>query len=124
MAKMLLRAEKLRKAYGDRRALDVETLAVWDGDRIGLIGENGAGKSTLLGLLAGETEADSGTVQRMGTLALIRQHGDAEAGEDEHVRAVFRAEAAREHPSGGELTRNRISAALSAMLIAILKNRK
>ncbi len=113
MAKMLLRAENLRKAYGDRQVLDVEALAVWDGDRIGLIGENGAGKSTLLALLAGETEADSGTVQRMGTLALIRQHGDAEAGEDEQVRAVFRAEADREHPSGGELTRNRISAAPS-----------
>ena len=114
MAKMLLRAENLRKFYGERQVLDVESLTVWDGDRIGLVGENGAGKTTLLSLLAGETEADEGTIQRAGTLAFIRQQGDAAGGGDSGIRALFRAGPAREGNSGGEMTRNRISEALSA----------
>ena len=61
MAKILLEADCLRKSFGPRQLLDLDRLAVYDGEKIGLIGENGAGKTTLLRLLAGETEADAGT---------------------------------------------------------------
>lgn len=114
MAKILLEADCLRKSFGPRQLLDLDRLAVYDGEKIGLIGENGAGKTTLLRLLAGETEADAGTVRRSGSLAFIHQQGKEEGEADEQMRALFRAKEQRNGLSGGEMTRNRIAAALSA----------
>ena len=107
-------ADCLRKSFGPRQLLDLDRLAVYDGEKIGLIGENGAGKTTLLRLLAGETEADAGTVRRSCSLAFIHQQGKEEGEADEQMRALFRAKEQRNGLSGGEMTRNRIAAALSA----------
>ena len=82
MAKILLEADCLRKSFGPRQLLDLDRLAVYDGEKIGLIGENGAGKTTLLRLLAGETEADAGTVRRSCSLAFIHQQGKEEGEAD------------------------------------------
>ena len=41
--------------------------------RIAIVGENGRGKSTLLQVLAGVLVPDSGTVQRIGTIAVAEQ---------------------------------------------------
>ena len=114
MAKIMLEATGLRMAYGDRTLLTSDRLAVFESDRIGLIGENGAGKSTLLRILAGEIRPDEGRVRRFVKTALIRQEGSGSPGEDRETRAVFRAQEDRESLSGGEMTRNRISEALSA----------
>ena len=114
MAKLILEADHLRKSFGPRQLLDLDRLAVYDGEKIGLIGENGAGKTTLLRLLAGETEADAGTVRRSCSLAFIHQQGMEEGEADEQMRALFRAKEQRNGLSGGEMTRNRIAAALSA----------
>lgn len=48
----LYRLEKLQVHYGDRLALDVETLEIEEGSILGLEGPNGSGKSTLLRVLA------------------------------------------------------------------------
>ncbi|MBS1678986.1 MAG: ABC-F family ATP-binding cassette domain-containing protein [Actinobacteria bacterium] len=53
--------------------LESVDLQVHDGDRIGLVGRNGSGKSTLLRILAGEGEADGGTVARHGSVAYLPQ---------------------------------------------------
>ena len=92
----------------------LDRLAVYDGERIGLIGENGAGKTTLLRVLSGELTPDAGQVRRLAPVAMIRQQGDADAGSDAEIRARFQAQETREGLSGGEMTRNRIAGALSA----------
>ena len=114
MAKCILELNGVRVSFADRLVLDLNHLSVYDGDRIGLIGENGAGKSTLLRLLADDLAPDEGAVRRLAPLAMIGQQGDADAGTDPETRAVFRAAGAREGLSGGEMTRNRIAGALSA----------
>lgn len=114
MAKCILEVSDLQISFGDRVVLDLDHLAVYSGDRIGLIGENGAGKTTLLRLLAGELEPETGTVRRLSPVAMIHQQGDADAGDDAETRALFHARGTREGLSGGEMTRNRISGALSA----------
>lgn len=114
MASVLLEADHLRKSFGPRQLVDLDHLSVYDGEKIGLIGENGAGKTTLLRLLSGETEADEGTVRRPGSLAFIRQQGKENGKADDQMQALFRVQARRDGLSGGEMTRGRIAAALSA----------
>lgn len=59
---MLLSAEKLYKNYGLKQLLEGVSLYLEPGDKVGILGVNGAGKSTLLRVLAGDDEADSGTI--------------------------------------------------------------
>ncbi len=113
MAKIVLEASGLRLSYGERQLLRIDQLRIYDTDRIGLIGENGAGKTTLLRILAGEKQPDAGTVRRFVPAAVIHQEGKCRPGEDPELRARFRAQESRESLSGGEMTRNRISEALS-----------
>ena len=62
-------------AFGMTPLLDRASLAIADGDRVGLIGRNGTGKSSLLGVLAGTLPLDDGEVQRKPGLrvALVEQ---------------------------------------------------
>ena len=113
MAKIYLEVSGLHLSYGERQLLRIDQLRIYDTDRIGLIGENGAGKTTLLRILAGEKQPDAGTVRRFVPAAVIHQEGKCSPGEDPELRARFRAQESRESLSGGEMTRNRISEALS-----------
>lgn len=70
---LLLRAERIKKIYGDRIVLDIEELSIYTGDRIGVVGANGAGKTTLFQLLAGELEPEEGRTERYGAVAYCRQ---------------------------------------------------
>ena len=114
MAKWILDTTELTLAFGDRLLLQTDRLTVFEGDRIGLIGENGAGKTTLLRILAGELPADTGAVRCLVPVAVIHQQGNAEPGEDRQVESLFRAPGLRAGLSGGEMTRNRIAGALAA----------
>lgn len=114
MMKLILEAKDLRKAYGDRELFHIDTLTVYDGERIGIVGQNGAGKSTLIHILSGEEKPDGGTVRRFGETAVISQQGIPEENSDGIYRSLFHAQNNRESLSGGEQTRNRIAAALSS----------
>jgi ATP-binding cassette subfamily F protein uup len=64
--KLVIEAEKITKAYGDRTIVAPFSIRVHRGDRIGLVGPNGAGKTTLLKLLTGQLAPDTGSV-KLGT---------------------------------------------------------
>jgi ATP-binding cassette subfamily F protein uup len=68
-------------AFGLTPLLDRASLAIDDGDRIGLIGRNGTGKSSLLAVLAGKLPLDDGEVQRRPGLriALVEQEPELPA---------------------------------------------
>jgi tungstate transport system ATP-binding protein len=54
----LLSLARLRKAYGERRLLDLDGLAIEAGHAYAVTGGNGTGKTTLLRILAGLEPAD------------------------------------------------------------------
>ncbi|GGW25013.1 ATP-binding cassette domain-containing protein [Vreelandella hamiltonii] len=60
----LLRLEQLQLAYGTQVLLNRADLTVEKGERLALVGRNGTGKSTLLKLVAGDIQADDGTIWR------------------------------------------------------------
>jgi len=66
----IITATDLIVRYGDRTVLDGATLAIDEGDRIGLVGRNGCGKTTFLRLLAGTQSPDRGTVSRRRDLVV------------------------------------------------------
>jgi ABC-2 type transport system ATP-binding protein len=58
-----LRADSLRKAYGDRLAVADVSFEVFPGETLGFLGPNGAGKTTTLLIVAGALRADSGSIE-------------------------------------------------------------
>ena len=60
---LLLRAEKMGFAYGDKVLFRNVDLVLRAGARIALLGPNGAGKSTLVKLLVGALQPTSGTLE-------------------------------------------------------------
>src|ERR1051325_9801985 len=60
----ILNATEVTVRYGEQAILDAATLAIDEGQRIGLVGRNGCGKSTFLKLLAGLQPPDGGMVTR------------------------------------------------------------
>lgn len=53
----------LRKSFGEKVAVDIETFSIHQGDILGLVGNNGAGKSTLFRLILDLIKADEGKVE-------------------------------------------------------------
>lgn len=58
---VLLSCEAISKSFGVKALFQDLSLALFEGDRVGLVGPNGSGKSTLLKILAGLDEPDRGT---------------------------------------------------------------
>ncbi|MDR2634956.1 MAG: ABC transporter ATP-binding protein [Clostridiales bacterium] len=59
----MITIEKLKKKYGDRTVLDIESLNFANGKSYALVGANGSGKSTLLKILAGIERPTDGVVK-------------------------------------------------------------
>jgi sulfate-transporting ATPase len=76
---LVVEAEGLRKAYGDRLLIDDLSFNLPRGGIVGVIGPNGAGKTTLLRMITGAEQPDAGTL-RIGEsveLAYVDQSRDA-----------------------------------------------
>ncbi|MGH7911399.1 MAG: ABC-F family ATP-binding cassette domain-containing protein, partial [Candidatus Dormibacteraceae bacterium] len=69
----MITASDLVLRAGTRTLLDGVSFSIAKGDRIGLVGRNGAGKTTLARVLSGETEPESGTVTRSGSVGYLPQ---------------------------------------------------
>jgi branched-chain amino acid transport system ATP-binding protein len=59
---MFLEARQVTKTFGSFKAVDDASIAVEQGDILGLIGPNGAGKSTFFNCLTGDLDLTSGQV--------------------------------------------------------------
>ncbi len=67
---IVVRAEGLRKVYGDRVLFDDLSFDLPRGGIVGVIGPNGAGKTTLLRLITGREQPDGGSLKVGETVTL------------------------------------------------------
>jgi ATP-binding cassette ChvD family protein len=79
LGQVVIEANDVRKAYGDRLLMEGMTFRLPPGGIVGVIGPNGAGKTTLFRLITGQETADSGTIRLGETakLAYVDQSRDA-----------------------------------------------
>src|SRR5438128_3174565 len=67
---VVVQAEGIRKAYGDKLLFDDLSFSLPRGGIVGVIGPNGAGKTTLFRLITGEEKVDAGTLRVGDTVKL------------------------------------------------------
>lgn len=60
----LVSAKDLRLQFGLQQVFNDATMAIHEGEKLGLVGRNGSGKTSLMRILAGTENADSGNVSR------------------------------------------------------------
>jgi len=70
LGNVVIEAEGVSKAYGDRLLVDAMTFALPPGAIVGVIGPNGAGKTTLFRMITGQEQPHSGTIRKGETVAL------------------------------------------------------
>ena len=79
LGEVVVEADGLRKAYGDRVLFEGLSFKLPRGGIVGVIGPNGAGKTTLMRLITGQEQPDAGAL-RLGEsvkLAYVDQSRDA-----------------------------------------------
>jgi len=76
---VVVEAENLRKAYGDKLLIDGLSFSLPPAGIVGVIGPNGAGKTTLMRMITGEETPDEGALRLGETvqLAYVDQSRDA-----------------------------------------------
>lgn len=70
----MIRATKLSKFYGGKRALGPVSFEIADGETVGFLGLNGAGKTTALRILASDLRPSSGSIEVGGVDAVASPH--------------------------------------------------
>ena len=76
---VVIRAEKVRKAYGDKLLFDDLSVDVPPGAIVGIIGPNGAGKTTLFRLITGQEKPDAGSLRLGETVQLAHMEQGRES---------------------------------------------
>jgi len=77
----LLALHDVAKSYGALRVTDGISLAVEEGETLGILGPNGAGKTTLFNLISGDVRVDAGRVEYEGRdVTALKPHQRCHAG--------------------------------------------
>lgn len=87
----LLSASELQLSFGNHSILDGATLAVYPGEKVGLVGRNGCGKSSFLRIIAREEAPDAGNLSFKQNLAVGYLPQEFQLDADATVEANIRA---------------------------------
>lgn len=120
----IIKAKDIYLEYNGKEILDIKELTVYEGERIGLVGNNGSGKTSILNILAGKLKASGSQVLANSKIALIPQvlpKEDINISKLDYWTSVWQInDKSHSHMSGGEQTRYRISQAFSENAVCIL----
>ena len=78
----MIEFREVSKRYGGQVVLDRVDLRLLAGERVGIVGPNGAGKSTIFELMVGESDVDSGRVERVRDVRIGHLRQQIRPGED------------------------------------------
>ena len=70
LGKVVVEADQVSKAYGDRLLVEDMTFSLPPGGIVGVVGPNGAGKTTLFRMITGDEHPDSGKLRIGDTVSL------------------------------------------------------
>jgi energy-dependent translational throttle protein EttA len=87
LGELVIKADQLKKAYGDNVLIENLSFNLPRGGIVGVIGANGAGKTTLFRMIIGEEKPDAGTLRVGDTVKLA--HVDQTRGTLEGGKTVF-----------------------------------
>ena len=99
---MVMRCERVRKAYGDVVLFDDFNLEIYRGEKIGIVGPNGVGKTTLLKMALRLVPPDAGEVRLYENLQVgyyDQEHADL----DERHNVLEAVDPSASGPQQGEL---------------------
>ena len=106
---ILLSCESISKSYGVKPLFRDLSLALCEGDHVGLVGPNGSGKSTLLKILAGLEDPDDGTrsARRQLRIGYVPQESVFPDGHtvEEVLAQVLIDEGLNPHEHGGRIAK-------------------
>ncbi|SCJ93419.1 Uncharacterized ABC transporter ATP-binding protein Rv2477c/MT2552 [uncultured Clostridium sp.] len=119
---LLIKIDKIKKYYGDRLILDIDSLEILVGEKIGLVGVNGGGKTTLLNIICGFVEADEGKVNINSNFSYITQLEEVVDIEIGRISKELKIpNEYNSYLSGGEKVKARIAKALNENKELIIK---
>ena len=70
----MIQLHNVTKEFGNKIVLDNVNLAIYDGEKIGIVGENGQGKSTLIEIITGKQAAENGSVVNPENFGFLEQN--------------------------------------------------
>lgn len=71
---MLINVNRITKFIKDKEILKDISFRIYNGERIGIVGNNGVGKTTLLKVIMGEIEYDEGNIELYGRCGYLPQN--------------------------------------------------
>ena len=120
----IIKAKNIYLQYESREILDIEELIIYEGERIGIVGQNGSGKTSILNILGGKLQVEGCQITRNGNVGLIEQILPRESVDissyDYYTSLLQVNNKVYENMSGGEQTRYRISQSLKENPACIL----
>lgn len=122
MENVCIELNQIELSFLDKTILTIPKLAVYQFDRIGIVGNNGTGKSTLIKLMNGQIKPDQGHVKRFVDFAYFDQLTMPETPEaDYELKSRLRIpQTEMTSFSGGELTRLKLAQLFSTYHEALL----
>ncbi len=110
MEQICIELENVEVNYLDKEILKINRLAVYQFDRIGIVGKNGVGKSTLLKLLAGMIQPSQGKVNRHVDFGYFEQvEAPSATKADPKLLGKLLVQNQHDNLSGGEQTRLKLA---------------
>ncbi len=120
----IIKAKNIYLEYNGKEILNIGELTVYEGERIGLVGNNGSGKTSLLNILAEKLKPSGCQVVNNGNVVLIPQilpKQNVDINQFDYWTSIWQINyKSYDHMSGGEQTRYRISQGFAENAVCIL----
>ncbi|KPU45649.1 putative ABC transporter ATP-binding proteinc [Oxobacter pfennigii] len=118
---LIAQIKGIKKYFGDRLILNIDSFKIYENDRIGVVGINGSGKTTFLNILSGKIMPDEGFKEIKGSYSYITQLDEDKIDIGANFAWKFNVpDLPYETLSGGEATRLKIANSLNKNNVLII----